>query len=109
LEKCFYQNKLISQLDINGNVTTDEDIITEELTSFYNKLYSDNLNPQNNSYTEPCKIFTNIHNNPKLSKTQKDYCDNKINEHEILTSLKKLHNGKTPGTNGLSPDFYKFF
>ncbi len=28
---------------------------------------------------------------------------------EILNSLKELHNGKTPGTDGLSPDFYKSF
>ncbi len=33
----------------------------------------------------------------------------KITEKEILTSLKQLHNGRTPGTDVLPPDFYKFF
>ncbi len=28
---------------------------------------------------------------------------------EILNSLKQLHNGKTPGTDELSTDFYKYF
>ncbi len=27
----------------------------------------------------------------------------------MLNALKHLHKGKTPGTDGLPPDFYKFF
>jgi hypothetical protein len=32
-----------------------------------------------------------------------------ITEAEALKSLKSLSNGKTPGIDGLSTDFYKFF
>ncbi len=40
---------------------------------------------------------------------KKEYCDQEIIESEILKSIKTLKNGKTPGTDGLPPDFYKFF
>ncbi len=39
----------------------------------------------------------------------KKTCDQPITKIEILTSLKQLHNNKTPSTDGLPPDFYKFF
>ncbi len=109
LEKKNYQNKLISQLEINNNIINDECSINEELTSFYKNLYSENLNTNDKSYIENSNIFNEIKNNPTLSETQKRYCDNNINEEEILSNLKKLHNNKTPGTDGLPSDFYKFF
>ncbi len=40
---------------------------------------------------------------------ESDSCDHCITEIEILNSLKQLHNCKTPGTDGLPPDFYKTF
>ena len=53
--------------------------------------------------------FLECKNIPKLDEKQKEICDRKIDETEILKSLKYLHNGKTPGTDGLPTDFYKFF
>ncbi len=40
---------------------------------------------------------------------ERDSCDHCITEKEILNSLKQLHNGKTPGPDGLPLDFYKYF
>ncbi len=54
-------------------------------------------------------IFFNDVNLPALTLEQKEYCDQEIIESEILKSLKILKNGKNPGTDGLPPDFYKFF
>ncbi len=45
---------------------------------------------------------------PQLNEEQKQACDKIITEQEILNSFKQLTNGKTPGTDGLSADFYKF-
>ncbi len=36
-------------------------------------------------------------------------CDSEIIESEILSSLKELKSGRSPGTDGLTSDFYKFF
>ncbi len=41
-----------------------------------------------------------------MEQDSRDHC---ITEKEILNSLKQLHNGKTSGTDGLPPDFYKIF
>ncbi len=44
-------------------------------------------------------------------KTQedKDLCDCELSKEEILNSLKDLKNSKTPGSDSLPADFYKFF
>ncbi len=36
-------------------------------------------------------------------------CEQSITDKEILNALKHLDNGKTPGTDDLPPDFYKFY
>ena len=36
-------------------------------------------------------------------------CDKPISDQELLISIKALKNGKTPGSDGLTTDFYKFF
>ncbi len=40
---------------------------------------------------------------------ERDSYDHCITEKTILNSLKQLHNGKTPVTDGLPLDFYKYF
>ncbi len=45
----------------------------------------------------------------KLTNTEKDSCKQPITEKEILNAITHLQNGKTLGTDGLPPDFYKFF
>jgi hypothetical protein len=44
-------------------------------------------------------IKNKLKNTPKLTDIQKKLCDNPINESEILTNLKYLKNGRTPGTD----------
>jgi hypothetical protein len=61
------------------------------------------------TYQKASDHFQEDINCPKLSDIQKKYCDNNINETEILTNLNNLKNGKTQGTDCLPPEFYKFF
>jgi exonuclease III len=109
LEKKNYLNKLISSLEIDGKITSNSTAITEEQTRFYKNLYTEKLNTKSTSYTDAESILFNNQSGTKLTELQKEFCDNDINESEILKSLKALKNGKTPGTDGLPPDFYKFF
>ncbi len=44
-----------------------------------------------------------------LTQEDKELCECKLSKEEILNSLKDLQNSKTPGTDGLPADFYKFF
>ena len=54
-------------------------------------------------------IFINNLNIPKLTEEDKLLCEQDISENEILLSIKQLKNGKSPGTDGLTAEFYKFF
>ncbi len=55
------------------------------------------------------KYFLKNSNMKKLTQDEARFCEQPITENEILNSLKNLHNQKTPGTDGLPADFYKFF
>ena len=93
LEKKNYLNKLISTLSIDGKITTNKNEISNELTNFYQELYSEKLKTTSDSYKSTEEIFFKNIECPKLSSTQKNHCDNEINETEILNSLKNLRNG----------------
>ena len=46
---------------------------------------------------------------PKISEATKEYLDRSIEPDEVSLALKQQHNGKTPGTDGIPPEFIKFF
>jgi len=107
LEKRNGQNKTITQLKIKNNNTFDDKLIMRELKSFYTDLYSEKQN-----LTTHCTGIESIFINKfqlKLSAEDAAHCDNPITENECLKALKTLSNNKTPGTDGLSAEFYKFF
>jgi hypothetical protein len=72
-------------------------------------------------YSEPIKnelelqkqetSATNFKNEnlPKINDINKDMCDKDITIQETGAALKDLQNGKSPGSDGFTPDFYKFF
>ena len=109
LEKKNYLNKVITTLNIDGKIITDPQKISKEQTKFYQNLYTEKLDSNSSSYIESEKTFFDNNEHPKLTPIQNKFCENDLNETEILTSLKNLNNGKTPGTDGFPCDFYKFF
>ena len=106
LEKHNYENKSITKLEINNNEgtyeVTDEKSINEAIKKIYKTLYSEN--DCNMQLLEDVTIDL-----PKLSEEDKNLTNGKITEAEALKALKSLSNGKTPGIDGLTTDFYKFF
>ncbi len=44
-----------------------------------------------------------------LFNEERESCDKPISRSEILISIKELSNGRTPGSDGLPTDWYKFF
>ncbi len=46
---------------------------------------------------------------PILSNEERESCDKPISQSEILKSIKELSNGRTPGSDGLPTDWYRFF
>ena len=76
---------------------------------FYKKLYSnDTYNVHDiNKSTE---IFTSsISQEKKLNKEKQELCEKEITIGEVAKAIKELPNNKSPGSDGFSADFYKFF
>ena len=89
----------------NVEETEDPKQILEEAKSVYKNLYTcKNFDPQNSKFD----IFFNNNLltplNEELSK-----CEGILSEKECHLALKDMENGKSPGSDGLSSEFYKVF
>ena len=107
LEKRQYQNKVISKLKNKKDeiITSPEEILKEE-RDFYMNLYSSQMDDIN-ANSEQTDFF--VDGNPKLSSEQSNEMEGQITEAELLNALKSCSNGKSPGSDGYSVEFYKFF
>ena len=93
-----YIRSLFSGNDI---LISDPKLILEEEERFYKQLYTKPekqiINPE---------LFDNKHI-PKLTEESVEICHMTIEE--FGEALKQLPNRKSPGTDGLTSEFYKFF
>jgi hypothetical protein len=58
------------------------------------------------------KMFFLNDENPfitKISEDQKLFCAGELTKQECLQALKKMKNMKSPGNNGFTTEYYKFF
>ena len=105
LEKRNYQNKLITQIVTEQGMITEPSNILEEAASFYKNLYSEKNNDTSldfiNEFTSP--------DIPKLTDEQRELCEGPLTVSECTAAVKELQNGKSPGSDGLPSEFYKFF
>ena len=100
LEKYNYTNKNITTIQVGNRQVTDEKEILHEIKTFYENLYSNNA-------TDHVKMGEILEGIPKLNDEQKNKTKGLITYDECLKSLKSMKNGKTPGLDGISADFYK--
>ena len=75
------------------------------LKSFYRTLHSKKSLMSEKQYME---YLAGI-NTPVLSSERKDLCDNHITLNEIFTALNTMLSNKTPGSDGLTKQFYLAF
>ena len=103
--KCI--TKLLNEDDIE--ITNPNDILKYE-EMFYRKLYSTPTKNDNEQQDEQnAANFFKDETLPKIQEIDKIKCDSDITLHETGIALKGLQNGKSPGSDGFTPDFYKFF
>ncbi len=50
-----------------------------------------------------------MHEHALLQKEEVELCEGLVTEEECLKSLKNMDNGKSPGSDGFTAEFYKFF
>ena len=105
LEKRNYKVKYIKHLiDDNGNDITEPNNILKTEEKFYKQLYSKNTNtPENDIDYSFTKDLV------QLEQIDKNNCDLDLSIEELGKNLKMLPNNKTPGCDGLTAEFYKFF
>ena len=104
LEKRNYKTKTIKCIKTENKTLTNQAEILEEQFNFYRNLYTKaNLEVCEGT----CKLLND--NIPKLSNNDKNLCELAITLDECSRALKELANNKTPGSDGLTAEFYKFF
>ena len=108
LEKRNYNNKFIRKL-----ITADEKEITnpseilQEQFRFYADLYQTKL--KNQSKAAGKNVFLDNTSIPELTQTDKDICDSPLTVTDLTNALKDMANDKSPGVDGFSTNFYKYF
>ena len=55
------------------------------------------------------KQFLNSIALPNLTSKSFDICESEITEKDLITALKSMPNGKSPGHDGLTKEFYEFY
>ena len=105
LEKQNYNARYIKKLitHTGTGVTKPEDILEEE-KHFYKSLYTTNITSEDSS-----SEFSSSKNIPKLNSLDQQICDSPIKLDEIAEAIKTLKNDKSPGNDGFTTNFYKFF
>ena len=88
----------------DGTKTTSQKEIVEEVGSFYETLYEyknvDNIDLNQVLYHSDI---------PKLEKSEADKLEGMITKEEALNCLKNMKNNKSPGSDGFTIEFFKFF
>ena len=104
LEKRNGEAKTFTHVNVNDNIVTDQDKILNAQRDFYKDLYSSKstTGDENNIFLED--KFIN-----KLNETQKNTCEGKISVEDVKSVLHSMSNNKSPGSDGYTVEFYKFF
>ena len=106
LEKRNYINKVVHRLRFKNNMVTNQNDILEIVKNFYSDLLQ-SKRPMNSMQNH--EYFLSDTNINSLSNQDKMLCEGLVNKAELLQVLKSMKNGKSPGTDGFTSAFYKFF
>ena len=108
LEKKNATDKHICQLETaQGKILTDPKEILIEQRSFYENLYSDIIDQESSYNVNVTDIFNDTL--PQLSEEENKMCEGLVTESECAKALKDMQNGKSPGCDGFTVEFYKVF
>ena len=104
LEKKHAEKKTIYKLKVDNNIVTGIKNTLNEEVKFYKKLYS----KDNNIDVNVKELFLNTPTNT-LSDNEKASCEGLLTPYECENALKEMKNEKSPGSDGLTTEFYKLF
>lgn len=107
LESRNYTSKTITIIEKdNGQLITDQKEILNETKNYYEDLFSSKESSLNdidlNNYMQDIHI-------PNLNREESEELEGMLTLKEASRTLRNMKNNKSPGTSGLSIDFYKTF
>ena len=91
----------------NGEETTAPDTTMNEIHSFYSELYDEKSGIQTDYST--CPFLEDTLSSPKLTNSMRETREGQLTYSECFKVLSTFSNDKTPGNDGLTIEFYKFF
>lgn len=101
LESRNFSSKIIPKVEKeDGSTVFNQFEILNELRMFYDNLYQ-----KRETIYEKLKLY----DIPKLNKQEYDLLEGPLNKLEVYNFLKKMKNDKSPGPDGLTSEFLKFF
>ena len=106
-EKRNYVTKALTMLiDNKNNVLETQKQIEKEVVDFYKTLYTSRddelINVDLNGELHNCTVA-------KLTDNVSELLEGKLTYNEVTNVLKKINNFKSPGTDGYTAEFIKFF
>ena len=105
LEKQKAINTTVRHLIDDGKDITDLKEINACICEFYKNLFKKNVSKSDSEK----KSFLDSIALPKLTSKSFDICESEITEKYLITVLKSMRNGKSPGNDGLTKEFYEHF
>ena len=100
-------NRILSLNDQSGSNITDPTIIINKIKEYYTNLYKEEkTNEHINEYLDK---FTQHLSIPKLNENDNDELEAAIDLDEMTDALRGMNAGSSPGIDGISTEFYKFF
>ena len=105
LEKKNAVTSTINKLtDDNKNVTSQNEVL-HDIEKFYKNLFTN----KNLKTSASCKNFLQGLNTPTLDEEDQLLLNIEITEGELFLALSEMQDGRSPGNDGLSAEFYKEF
>ena len=105
LEKQKAINTTVRHLIDEGKDITDLKEINACICKFYKNLFKKNVSKSDSEK----KSFLDSIALPNLTSKSFDICESEITEKDLITALKSMPNGKCPGHDGLTKEFYEHF
>ena len=107
LEKRNSVNKSIIHLqNSKGESLRNQDQIVEETLSFYRNLYESKDDKLNLEEFDQHLFRSDF---PNLTEVKLRALEGRLSVGELLAALKKIPNNKSPGSDGFTAEFWKFF
>ena len=107
LETRNYTNKNITKLvSSEGTNILEQADILQEIKTFYINLYSSREHTMTNVNLEELLQGQDV---PTLNEEERDTLDRPLLAEELSSALKHMKNDKSPGPDGYTVEFFKFF